>query len=82
MPGGEKGQGRPTEAARLEALRARWRSGFFSLSLLITGVLLWNGLWVSSKWVSAYWDWDMDLDWDWDWEAETGLSGSWLSMDL
>lgn len=37
IPGGEKGHGRPTEAAKVEVL-ARWRSQFLCLSLRLTGV--------------------------------------------
>ena len=38
VPGGEKGQGRPTEAAKEEVLWVRWRSLFLCRSLRVTGV--------------------------------------------
>jgi len=37
-PGGERGQGRPTEAASMDVLRARWRSLVLGRSLRVTGV--------------------------------------------
>lgn len=38
VPGGEKGQGSPTDAAKVEVLWARWRSQLFCLSRRATGV--------------------------------------------
>lgn len=42
VPAGGKGQGRPTDAARVEVLWARWRSPFLCRSLRVTGVWEWS----------------------------------------